>query len=383
VSIIVGVAAMNWTDGLARGFMKQMLVNQLGVHTAHLQIHARGFNDNKVVQNYMLESNLVIALLEQMPAVKQFSPRIIAFGLLSSASSSAGVSIVGIDPDKEAGITTIHKDIIEGKYLSGDPHEIVLSKRLAKTLDVGLGDRIVTMASTIDGTVGSEMFRVVGLYQSASISFEKMYIYVPIATAQQMLHVADRIAEVAVVAENIDSVGAIQKASASKLGTKYEVLSYRDLLPFLVSQIEMMDSMIVIFYVLIGAAMIFGIINTLLMSVFERIHEFGVLKSIGMKNGYVFSMIEIEAMLLGIVGSVIGTAIGVSVVSIVEKTGLNLTVFSEGLAAFGSGAILYPVLDWGSVALEIVVILFICMLAAIYPARRAMKLEPVQAIYYV
>ncbi len=382
-SIIVGVAAMDWMDGLARGYVIQMLENQLGAHTAHLQIHAAGFNDNKVVQNYMPHSDTVVARVRATPLVRNFSRRIVAFGLLSSAGNSSGVSLIGIEPEQEKLITTIHRNIVEGRYLGTGEHEIVISRNMAKTLDVGPGDRVVAMASARDGTIGSEMFRVVGIYRSASLSFDRMYVYVPLSTAQQMLHVDSSVAEIAVLAAAIDSVGAIQHELSSKLGPAYEVRSYRDLLPSLVSQIEVTNSLMYLFYVLIGAALIFGIINTFLMVVFERMREYGVLKSIGMNNTYVLAMIELEALLLGVIGCVAGTALGAGIVLVVGKVGLNLALFAEGLAAFGTGAILYPVLDWSSVVLGALIIVLICLLAAVYPARRAMKMEPVQAMMYV
>jgi putative ABC transport system permease protein len=382
-SIIVGVVAMNFVDGLARGFTMQMFTNQLSAHTAHMQIHARGFNDNRIVQNFMVHPDSVEALLQNNPQVKHFSRRVSVFGLLSSASNSAGVSIVGIEPEQEAHVTTIKSSIVEGNYLGTGAHDIVLSRRLAQTLDIGLGDRVVAMASSLDGKVGSEMFRVVGLYQSASLSFDKMYVYTPLTTTQQMLGVGDRIAEFAVIANDVNMVQSLKQYAAAQLGSGYEVLSYHDLLPSLLSQIEMMSSLMSVFYLLIGSAMIFGIVNTLLMSVFERIREFGILKSIGMKNRLVFTMIETEAFLLGIVGTAVGTVFGVALNLYLSHEGLNLAVFSEGLAAFGSGAILYTVVEWSAVVTEVVVVLFICIIAAVYPAIRAMKLEPVQAIYFV
>jgi ABC-type lipoprotein release transport system permease subunit len=382
-SIIVGVAATDWMDGLARGYTTQMLENQLGAHTAHLQIHAKGFNDNKTVQNFMRNSDSVMMAVKSKGQIKNYSRRIVTFGLLSSASNSSGISLVGIEPNQEQCVTTIHRNIVEGKYFTNTANEIVISRQMAKTLDVGLGDRLVAMASTQDGTVGSELFRITGIYQSPSLSFDKMYVYVPLQIMQQMLHVDDRIAEIAIIGKDIDSVEVMKKELSAKLGSTYEVLSYNDLLPSLVSQIELMNSLMYLFFVLIGTALIFGVINTFLMAVYERIREFGVLKSIGMKDVYLLIMIELEALLLGLIGSIIGTILGAGVVLIVGKVGLNLAIFSKGLTAFGSGAILYPRFDWFSVGIGAVIIIMICLLAAIYPARRAMKLEPMQAIMYV
>jgi ABC-type antimicrobial peptide transport system permease subunit len=138
-----------------------------------------------------------------------------------------------------------------------------------------------------------------------------------------------------------------------------------------------------IFYLIVGLAMIFGIINTMLMSVFERIHEFGVLKAIGMKNGILFRMILLEAFLLGSVGVLIGFG-GATLINLqLAGSGLNFAAFSEGLATYGAGAVIYPVISYPSMATGMVVILLICILAAMYPAYRAVRLEPIDAIRYV
>jgi len=363
--------------------MRQMLENQVGTHTSHLQIHARGFTDSKLVQNFMPDPGPAAAALRDNSLVKSFSRRTIVFGLLSSASSSSGATIVGIEPQQEAQVTTVRQFIVQGRYLSGEKHEIVISKRLSQSLDVALGDRVVIMASALDGTVGSEMFRVVGLYQSPSLTFDKMYVYVPISTAQEMLRVGDRIAELAVITHDVKTVDLLKADLVAQLGSTFEVLTYKDLLPLLLSQVELFDTIMMVFYLIIGVAMLFGIINTLLMSVFERIHEFGVLKSIGMKDSQVFTMIECEAVMLGIVGSVLGAGISMAMYLVLARSGLNLAIFSEGLAGFGIGAIIYPVFSFVSTVSEVVLVLLVCIVAAISPARRAVRLEPVQAMHFV
>ncbi len=383
VSIIIGAMAMDFSGNFARGMMKQMVDNQLGAHIAHVQIHAAGFNENKVVQNFMDFPDSLMTRTRDCPNVRTASRRTIAFGLLSSASVSAGVTLVGVLPDEERRVTTIHQLIREGSYLGAGSHEIVISSRLARTLDVGVGDRVVAMASALDGTVGSEMFRVVGLYQSASLSFDRLYVYIPLETAQRMLHVGDRIAEVAVVAQSPDSAEAVQRALRSVMPPSDEVLSFQDIMPSLLSQVETIDQLMVVFHLLIGAAMIFGIINTMLMSVFERIRELGVLISIGMSSRRIVTMIELEALLLGAVGAAVGLGISMLLNAVLSSTGLDLSVFSSGLAAFGMSAYIFPVMSVGALVQEVFMVLGVCLLAAIYPAVRAIRLEPVRAIYHV
>ncbi|MFH0990770.1 MAG: FtsX-like permease family protein [bacterium] len=382
-SIVVGVTAIVFIESYARGFMRQLFDNQLGSSLGHIQIHAAGFNENKVVQNFMQSPDTVMTVVQASPLVRFMSRRVIAFGLVSSASNSSGASIIGINPTEEANITTIKVSVVEGRYLGEGGHEIVIGKRLAQTLNVGLGDRLVTMASTQDGRVGSEMFRVVGLYQSASLSFDNMNIFVPLATLQSMLRVQHQIAEVVIVCRDVNLSEVVKADLKSTLGDGFEVLSYRDLIPSLISQVELMDKMMSIFYLLIGIAMMFGIINTLLMSVFERIHEFGVLKAIGMKNIILFRMIVLEAFLLGSIGAGIGALLGIGISSVLAKYGINFSAFSEGLASYGAGAIIYPLINYLSVLVGVLVIIIVSILAAVYPAYKAMRMEPMTAIRYV
>jgi len=382
-SIVVGLAAIIFVESLSRGFMKQMFENELGAHTSHLQIHQRGFQSNKVIQNHIATDSLVVRAVASQSGIKHFSERVIAFGLLSSASNSAGVSIVGIDPPREAKVTTIEAFVLEGRYPSGAGNEILMSERLSEMLDVGLGDRIVAMASALDGKVGSEMFRVVGLYRSANSAFDRMYVYIPIQDAQTMLRIGRGIVEIAVIARDMDTVPTIKNELAAILGDTFEVLSYQDLLPTLLMQMEMAGQMMFIFYLIIGLAMIFGIINTMLMSVFERIQEFGVLKAIGMSDGRLFSMILLEAFLLGSLGGAVGLALGIGINLQLSMSGLNFAAFSEGLERYGTGAIVYPVLNYVSVLSGTLLILLICIVGAMYPAYRAVKLQPISAIRYV
>jgi putative ABC transport system permease protein len=383
VSVIIGVVALIIMDALSIGMVEQMLENQIGSHTSHIQVHKNGFNDNKIIQNYLPDATATENAVKSIEGIKHYSPRVLTFGLLSSATSSSGVYLVGINSDKEEKVTKIKRSLVEGEYLSGKEREIVIGKRLAEKLGVELGDKVVAMATSLDGSVGSDVFRIVGLYQTFSSEFDKTTIYIPLRNAQRMLELGDKLTEFAIIVENTKLLDQIKSELKSKLGENYEVLTYRDLLPLLVMQIDLYKETIWIFYLIVGIAMVFGIINTMLMSVMERIREFGVLMAIGMKNARLFIMILIEAFILGIFGSALGVIAGIIIYYPLSISGIDLSLFAEGLTAFGSGAIIYPILTANSVINAVIIIPVVSMLGALYPAYKTIQLQPVSAIRHV
>ena len=383
VSIIVGVASTMVSDGLSIGMVHQMLENKIGSHVSHIQIHARGFRDNQVIQTSIPDRARVEQALGSTKGIENWSRRVITFGLLSSATNSSGGLIVGVEPEREARVTSIKASLVEGEYLSGRPHEVVIGQRLADKLGVGVGDKVVGMASALSGDVGSDLFRVVGIFQTVSSEFDKMHMFAALPATQQMLELGDRVIEYAITVDDLEHVDQVANALRAQLGDEYEVLSYRDLLPMLVYMVDMYGQMMIVLYVVIGLAMIFGIINTMLMSVFERIQEFGVLMAIGMKNSYVFRMVMTEALLLSAMGTVAGLAAGIVVVLTLGAVGIDFSLFTEGLNAFGVGAVIYPKLTMSSIISVVIIIPLTALLGALYPALKATRLQPVSAIRYV
>ncbi|MCB2203652.1 ABC transporter permease [bacterium] len=382
-SIIVGITAVMFNDGLSIGMIRQMLENSIGSHVSHIQIHSKGFNDNRVIQNAIPSNSKVENVLASTQGIKHWSPRVLSFGLLSSALNSSGGIIVGVNPQQEKDVTTIKRSIIEGTYLTGAAHEVVIGRRLADKLKVGLGDKVVGMASALSGDVGSELYRVTGIFETVSSEFDKSYMFTSISDARNMLELGDRTLEYAVIVSDINKVEDVAAELRHKLGDKYEVLTYIDLLPILVSQVDMYKTMMYVVYLIIALAMIFGIVNTMLMSVFERINEFGVLMAIGMRVSRIFYMVLIEAGTLGVIGTGAGLLLGTGLLLIFSSVGIDFSVFSEGLTSFGVGAVIYPRLTIDTILNVIVIIPLTTVLGAVYPAWRAMRLQPVTAIRYV
>lgn len=380
VSIVIGVIAMFLTDAVSIGMMQQMLTNQIGADAGYIQIHRKGYHDDPALKNSIVNTAPVRTALVRDTADAAVSERLRTFGLISSAYNSSGVSIVGIIPAEEKRVTTIHSYIVKGTYLSNTPGDIIISTATAEKLKVGLGDKVVIMASRVGGSVGSEACRVVGLFETFDSGFDQTHVYIPLRTAQQMLGAPGRISEFVINPVDPKLTDAIAGQLRSALPSRFEVLTYKQMLPLLVMQIQLYNQTIYIFYAIIAFALIFGIVNTMLMAVMERTHEFGVDMAIGMSNKRIFTMILTEAFYLGAIGTFIGLVISFGIYFPLSHTGWNLAMFSDSLKSVGVGTIIYPVIHASSIINTVVIIPLAAVIGAIYPAVRAVKLEPVEAI---
>lgn len=382
-SVVVGAIAVILTEGLTNGFLRQMLYNQLNTTVSHIQIHKEGFQDNKTIQNYIPDNQKVEQTLNQNSDIESYSGRVLTFGLLSSARNSSGIYIYGVDHEKESKVSDIEKYITKGKFLTGAEREIVLGQELADKLNVDIGSKVVAMSNTPGGDIGSELFRVSGIFETFSSGFDKINVYVPIEAAQSMLNLGNHVHEYALITSDYHKVDQIAGNIGINLSSSYEVMSYKDILPLLIMQMNLSREMMFFVNLIIGIALIFGIINTMLMSVFERIQEFGVLMSIGMKNGKIFGMIMLEALMIGIIGTIAGLALGLLIHIPLAYTGIDLSVFAESLTSLGVGAVIYPILDFSSIINVLIFIPVVSVIGAIYPAVRAIRLDPIYAVRYV
>lgn len=382
-SIVVGYAALVFMDGLSTGMVRQMLDNRIGIHTAHLQVHRSGFLDNRVVENRIRNPQEVASVLNETEGIARWSSRVLTFGMVNSSSGSAGVTVIGVDPEREAGITGIADLVKSGSYLSGGRREILLSERLAGKLGVDLGDKIVGMASGLEGEIGSELFRVVGIYRTYDSGFDETHAYVYIDDARSMLSLESGLMEFAVVCEGTKMIEPVERYLSQALGEGYEVSTYRELLPLLVVQLDVYRQMMLVVYAIVSLVIVLGIVNTMLMAVYERIHEFGVLFAVGMKRHRVFSMVLLEAVTLGVLGTVMGIGAGAAVTAPFMKAGINLSMFEHSLTAFGSGAVIHPQLTLQALFSAAAIVPLVSVLGALFPGYKAMTFEPVEAIRFI
>ncbi len=384
LSAAVGVFALFIYDAISRGMINQMLSNQIDVHLCDIQINRKGFNDDKILQSYLSNYIDIENIVLNQDFVNNYSKRIVSFCILNSAFNSVNVNLIGIEFDKEIKLTSISDFIIEGDYLSGAKNEILIGKKVAEKLEVGLGDKVVAVSANLDGSISTNLFNISGIFRSPSSEIDQMLVFTNSSSLQNLIGFGDNYHQIVIKTKNREKVMRYRDELIQRIDTsQYEVLAYQDIIPLLVTMLESSKSAMVIIYAIIGIGVLLGIINSMLMSVFERIQEFGVLMSIGMNNFKIFLMIVFEAFLLGSIGTFMGIILGWIVYIPLSIYGLDLSTFSEGLQMYSVGNVIYPEIDLGLILNALLVMPIASIIGAIYPSIKAIKLQPTEAMRYV
>lgn len=376
VGVLCGLFATAVMFGMGESFVNSTIDRDLG----HIQVHTKTFEDDKLLTDTIPDVNIILSAIKLMENVTSASARQIIEGMISSATSSAGVRITGIVPEDESTITTIHNQILDGNYFeSDDPNQILIGYKLADNLGIKERSKIVLSFQGLDGSIIYGAFRVTGIFRSESTMFDRSTVFIKEDDILSLLDSNPIYHEIAIrvnSAQNVDSVYAELKKDFQNLSVR----SWKDLAPELKLMDEMVGLQLNIFLGIILFALLFGITNTMLMSVLERVRELGVLMAIGMKRKRVFSMIIIETITLSFAGGAAGMILASITIAYFNNAGIDLSAFAAGFSEWGLSSILYPTLPIHFYISITIMILFTAVLSAVYPAIKAIRLKPATAI---
>jgi putative ABC transport system permease protein len=385
-AISIGLAALIFFKGLMDGFHQQMIENSIKLHTGHIQIHRLGYQDEQLVELAMGKPEEVLSVIRKLPDIKSYTRRVNAQGLIASSDTSRGILIVGVDPQSESRVTSLKDRIVAGEYLSDtEERQILIGEKLAKILKVNLGEKIVLMTQAADGSMGADAYRVKGLFATGSQDFDKGMGFIPIKQAQELLALGNRLSEITLILKSTKDVDRVEAEISSQLDSKqYEVLSWKEISPWLLQFIELDDASLYIIELIVFMIVALGILNTMLMSILERVREFGLMMAIGTRPQQMVGMVMLEALLLGLVSIVIGIIIGSGITQYFCIYGIDYSRWTEGLSMIPYiDPIMYARLEWNNIIISSAIVLLTTLVAAIYPALKAAGLEPTQAMHYV
>jgi len=388
IAVAMGVimALLVVYDGVLGGFNDAIYANSIQIMGGNIQIHAPGYNE-KIGKKPLIplaDPDAVIVAADSNPDVLLATKRIVTNGLVTNREGAFSVAIIGLDTEKEAQISQVAKNISEGRFLAPDDGDlIVIGQGLATVMDIKVGDRITMVGSATHEQSRQRTMTVVGIYDVGVPSIEKGTIYMSLGEAQQLFDLNGQATEIIV---NLHQIGQ-EPSVVETINTKqpgYDVATWETSIPELKQTMEMKTKVMGIFGIaMLGIAAI-GILNLLMMAVFERTREIGVLGALGLKPGQITLLFLLEGILIGVVGAILGTILGSILNGALSIYGMDFSAFSDATeyTALISGRI-YSQMSPLKTFQHAITILIISALAALSPAREAARREPAEALHYV
>jgi ABC-type lipoprotein release transport system permease subunit len=387
-AVAVGLSACLVLIGWMKGMTYQMADNAIRTQLAHVAVQRVGYQQNPDVQrNLGVDAQRIVSLAESLDGVHA-AARLRGEGLIQSARRSLRVVAIGADPVREGRVSVVPHALVEGSFLAAEDRgrrrrlpSLVIGAEMAERLRVGLGDKLVVQ---VPGEAGLGAFRVRGIYRTSSSEYDRTVAYMRLDVAARLFAVEGP-TEVALSLDDPDEALAIQAGLVARTTELFgagqlEVLRWQERQPRLASLLDITANVYWIFYAVIFVAMAFGIANALLMAVYERMREFGVLRSLGLKSRRLVALVLLESVLLTLLGTALGLGIGLPLVLWLGRVGIDMAQFATALEQYGIGTVIYLRIDSGDIIIPVALAIVTALLAALWPALKAARLRPAEAL---
>lgn len=380
-AIAIGLFAGVFTMAFMQGVVESRIESATKSELAHLQVHAPRFLENNNIEYYIADSQELLSEIKQQDNVVAACRRLVAEPFIMAAHGTGGGKIIGVDIENEKQVTDIWEHVIDGTYLEQTTRmpPVLIGQKMAKNLQLKVGSKINVQLVDMMGNLSSKGYRVSGIYQTDNTGYDENHLFVNYSDLQAQLGMADNTAhEIAVLLESGDEAPKI-KPEIQKIVGEFEVQTWKEISPEMSLLTDSMDQYMYIFIVIILLALCFGIINTMLMAVLERVKEIGILMAVGMNKRRIFLMIILESVMLTFSGGLVGIILGTVVTKYFETTPINVSMFADGLGQYGFGSQIYTSLQPHTLITIGILVIITGILSAIYPARKALKLNPAEA----
>jgi ABC-type lipoprotein release transport system permease subunit len=381
LAVGIGLASMIFVDALMDGMIESMIRTATDTFLGHGQIHAEGFRDTFEVEKTIKNSSSLIEELRSEEQISEITPRTISIAMLSSAAGSESAMLYGIEPDSEKNISIIKDAIRDGTYLdAADTDMILLGSKTAETLELEVGDRmVVTVAQAYTGELAQELLRIGGIFHMGIREADSGLAYIHINKSRELLSIGEDVHEVALRFKSLEVAGDRDLAFWNKYSRDgNEAIGWRDMVPQLDSVIQMTSLSMGITMFLVFGIVALSIMNSLFMSLYERMFEFGVLRAIGTRPAKMASIIFLEAASLALVSILIGAVLGFLITQYFSVFGIDYRGIE--FAEVTITEFLYPVMRIKQFTVFPLVIMLFSLAAAVYPAVFAARIKPARAM---
>lgn len=385
IAITLGIIASLFLDAFALGMVKSFIENSIEKVTSHIQIHNVGYLDDEDVKKDIKNIGDMVKQIKEMDEVKGVASRTLINTMISSSRHSQSVMIRGIDLQAEASVNNMPEQIEDGNFLTEESrNKILISTRLADKLSIKTGSKTVITFMDMEGEITAGLFRVIGLYDSGNNNYDEANAYVlkrdllkTMDPSGLLEHIPEH--QIAIILKEKDNIGTTLEKLENSL-PNLDIQPYNKIAPELGLYESQMDFITWFYFIIIMLALIFGIINTMLMAVLERYKEFGVLMSVGLSKAKLFMLVMLETIMLCFVAAPLGMLIGYLLISYFSNHGIDLSMWSEFLEEYGMLSMVYPETNPLSFYRLTFTLVITALLGAIYPAWKAIRLNPLEAI---
>ena len=376
-SVVLGIWSGLFIMAMVSGMNDQRLSSFINTNLSHIQIHNAGFQENFDKKDTIIGSNTLLKEIDTMNNVTAYAKRLVLQGMASTAHGNYGVKIMGIFPDEEKNVTDISEKLVQGTYLYKlKRNPIIIGEKLANKLGVKVNSKVVLNFQDSNNNTIATGFRVEGIFKTINSSFDEENVFVKYDDLAPLVSLSGKYHEIAILCDNITETETVE----NQIKTNNSVESWDQLSPELGYAQEAMSNFIYIFMGIILLALAFGIVNTMLMAVLERKREIGMLLSVGMDKRKVFTMIILETLFLAFIAALLGVLLSIWTIEYFGRNGINLSAVAKGLESLGMGARVFTKLPFAMYVDITLMTLSVALIAAIIPARRALKLNPAEAV---
>ena len=380
LAVTIATTLLIFMASVVRGEFRGALQNGIRLQTGHLQVRADSYDENKVSlawEDLVDNPAQVTDRLKALPHVVDATPRLIASGILSLGDNSRGVQVIGMDPDAEAN-QIFRQGVIAGEFLTGDDREgLLIGKPLAEKFGLSAGDQVNLLINTSNGDVDEQPFTVRGIYTTNVFPYDENTVFMPLAKAQTFAGAENHASLIFVLLNDQEQT---EPVAAALTSSNYQIVTWQDLNELSVQFEQFAGAYMVILYLIILGITATVVTNTLVMAVYERTREIGILSAIGMKGRRIMLAFLTEATLLATGGVIGGLILGGLITAWVGSVGLTIPA-TQGVTGILIGDKIFPYVTATDVISLTLTAYVITFLASLYPATLAARMEPVEALH--
>lgn len=384
LTVMVGCAMIIFMKAAQKGAFSQMIEDAVTSNNGHIQIHEKGFWENMSIDYAFIPTVRITEKLSTTPAIAAYTMRVQTGGLVSSGSTTEGAVIQAVDPDRERTVTALHTRILPGgRYLrSNDRTNIVMGDGMAENLGVRVGDTISMISQGFDGSVAAANLTVVGLFRTGNPEYDNYLIIMPLSQAMETFTMMGYVNSIVIRLRDGLTMEKTRDELQRAIGAAgIEIMGWDELMPDMVQFIDMKHAGTYIFEFILFTIAAFGVMNTIQMSVYERIREFGIMMAIGTRPAQIRLMVQAESFLIALLGVFLGSALGSALALYFTVYPFDYSSLADQMSVWGVTMTQFPArLEASTVVSTSAVMMVVSIVFTIGPARNASRLRPVEAI---